>query len=132
MKETAIKNILILPHSPTTWIYFINDGERHAVNEKFITDLLSKIAPTHVYSIWERMSRSLGFYIDLEKNEFHNVNYDNEEILRDIKRDHRNIDFNEVLKTIKEKEDIIGQKEKEAISERFAKNNYYNRRKEDV
>lgn len=123
-KKTAIKNILVLPHSPTTWLYFINDGDRHAVTEKYIVNLLSEVAPNHVYAVYESMLRKLGFFIDLEKNEFFEAGYDEEELLKELQKARNSENFSRMKLFTKEKPKIIGQQEKEAILSKFTKKSF--------
>lgn len=122
-KKNAVKNILVVPYSLTTWFYYINDGEKHAVSEKAITTLLSELAPNHVYSIYENMKRSKSFFIDIEKNEFFEVNYDDEEIKNESVKNHNSIDMNQLIED-SEKSLIKGQKEKLSIIEKFAKKSF--------
>jgi hypothetical protein len=120
-KKTVISNILVIPHSPTVWIYYINDGDRHAVSEKVVVNLLSEIAPSHVYSVYEKMSRKLGFFIDLEKNEFFEASYDEEELLKELQKARNSENFSRMRFFTKEKPKIIGQQEKEEILSKFTK-----------
>ena len=69
------------------------------------------------------MKRSKSFFIDIEKNEFFEVNYDDEGIKNETIKNHNSIDMNQLIED-SEKSLIKGQKEKLSIIEKFAKKSF--------
>ena len=73
-----IKQILVLPFAKTIWVYYINDGQRHATTYEKINELLTLTVPNLVHKFTEKMIRNLPFLIDVEENELYDVDSKNE------------------------------------------------------
>ena len=98
--RTSIKTILCIPHTPTLWLYYINDGERHAANDEQLMKLLTSLTPSLISNVTEKMSKHIPFFIDVEKTTFQEAGPDIEAERMKLKQDLRKYQQKELYKVL--------------------------------
>lgn len=105
-QKNTIKSILILPYSPVTCQYVINNSQdTHATTYDKITEMLSSIAPQFIYTIDSYMSRRLSFYIDLENKTIQEVQPDEQLIIEQNRKEKLSMNQNSINSFLKQKVD---------------------------